>query len=214
MSATATVEDDPGKWRTVLDLWRAQREGAAGLAHRRHCHQRAGAAMEVDQFGDVDVGDTVAIGEAERLVAEILPHALDAAARHRLLAGVHQRHPPGLDAVAVGVHGVVVQVERHIGARQDVVAEVLLDHVALVAAADHEIVEAVGRVDLHDVPEDRLAADLDQRLGPDGAFLADAGAVAARQDDHLHVAVSASSMSLQDNGQVCPSPSDQVVALA
>lgn len=26
---------EPGKWRTVPDLWRAQREGSAGLAHRQ-----------------------------------------------------------------------------------------------------------------------------------------------------------------------------------
>ena len=48
---------------------------------------------------------------------------------------------------------------------QEVVGEVFLDHVALVAAADHEVIDAVGGVDFHDVPENRLAADLDHRLG-------------------------------------------------
>ena len=60
-----------------------------------------------------------------------------------------------------------LQVERHVGVVQEVVGEVLLDHVALVAEADHEVGEAVLAVDLHDVPEDRVLADLGHRLGLD-----------------------------------------------
>src|SRR3712207_7713263 len=43
--------------------------------------------------------------------------------------------------------------------------EPALDHVALVAQAQDELAEPVGLVGLHDVPEDRLAADVHQRLG-------------------------------------------------
>src|SRR3546814_21080651 len=77
------------------------------------------------------------------------------AACHRALASVDQGHAPRLDAVAQLLHGVVRQVEGDVRPRQGIVAEERLDHVALVAAADHEIVQAVRRVDLHDVPEDR-----------------------------------------------------------
>ena len=41
---------------------------------------------------------------------------------------------------------VVAHVEGHVGHVQEVVGEVLLDHVALVAEADHEVVEAVVAV--------------------------------------------------------------------
>src|SRR5471032_1313539 len=44
----------------------------------------------------------------------------------------------------------------------------------------------MGGIDLHDVPQDRIAADLDHRLRAQHAFLGDAGAVAARQDHRLH----------------------------
>ena len=80
------------------------------------------------------------------------------------------------------------RVDRHVGGVQEVVGEILLDHVALVAEADDEIVDAVMGVDLHDVPEDRLAADLDHRLRPQVGFLGDAGAQAAREDDRFHAA--------------------------
>src|SRR5690606_27961995 len=61
-----------------------------------------------------------------------------------------------------------------------------LDDVALVTAADHEVVDPVARVDLHDVPEDRPPADLHHRLRADAALLADARAISAGKDDGLH----------------------------
>ena len=39
---------------------------------------------------------------------------------------------------------------------------------------------------LHDVPEDRLAADLDHRLGPCVRLLREPGAEPAREDHDLH----------------------------
>ena len=71
---------------------------------------------------------------------------------------------------------VVAHVEADIGAVEGVVTEELLDQVALVAAADHEIGQAMGQVDLHDVPEDGPPADFDHGLGADRALFADAGA--------------------------------------
>ena len=41
-------------------------------------------------------------------------------------------------------------------------------------------------IDLHDVPENRLAADLDHRLGPGGGFFGDAGAESTGEDDGFH----------------------------
>ena len=70
-----------------------------------------------------------------------------------------------------------------IGHVQEVVGEIFLDDIALVAAADHEVVDAVRRVDLHDVPEDRLAADLDHRLGLQIALFGNASAKPAGQND-------------------------------
>ena len=51
--------------------------------------------VELDERRDVDVAHAVAIGEAEGLLADILAYAPDAAACHRILAGIDERHPPG-----------------------------------------------------------------------------------------------------------------------
>ena len=62
-------------------------------------------------------------------------------------------------------HRILLHIEGYIGCVEEVVGEVLLDYVTLVATADDEIVDPVGGVGLHNVPEDGLAADLDHRLG-------------------------------------------------
>jgi len=60
---------------------------------------------------------------------------------------------------------VVVHVEGDVGCVQEVVGEVFLDDVALVAETDDEVIDAVLGVELEDVPEDGAAADLDMGLG-------------------------------------------------
>ena len=121
--------------------------------------------------------DAVAVREAERLFV-------------RKVLATRFRRPPvsvsspvstsvtrhGSGFAMMHVHLVLLHVEGDVGHVQEVVGEVLLDHVALVATADHEIVDAVRRVELHDVPEDRLAADLDHGLRFQMGLLGDPGA--------------------------------------
>ena len=82
--------------------------------------------------------------------------------------------------------------DRDVARADPVVEEVPLDELALVAQGDHELVEAVRVVDLHDVPEDRRSADLDHRLRARVGLLRDARAHAAGEDDGLHERLPAS----------------------
>ena len=70
---------------------------------------------------------------------------------------------------------------------QKVVGKVFLDDVALVAAADHKVVDAVVGINLEDVPKNRVPADFDHRFGLDHGFFADARAEATSQNDCFHV---------------------------
>ena len=167
----------------LVDLQGAE---APERLHGRDRGQLAVRPVEVEQLRDVHVGDAVAVGQHERVVAHVLPHPLDPAAGLRLGAGVDQRHAPRLGGVLVDHHGVVAHVEGHVGHVQEVVGEVLLDDVALVAQADHEVAEAVVAVRLHDVPQDRPLADLHHGLGPGGGLFGQAGAETAGKDDDLH----------------------------
>ena len=78
------------------------------------------------------------------------------------------------------------ELEGHVAGAQEVVVEIVLDDVAHIAEADDEIGDAVGGVDLHDVPEDRLAADLHHRLRPERRLLHQPRAEPAGENDRLH----------------------------
>src|SRR6185436_20751898 len=103
-----------------------------------------------------------------------------------LVPGVDDGDFTGFGAVLMHFHPVGRHVERYVRHVQKIVREILLDHVALVAGAHDELVDAVAREDLHDVPQDRVAADLDHRLGPQMRFLADASAESPREYDGFH----------------------------
>ena len=63
------------------------------------------------------------------------------------------------------------QVDCDVGQMQAVVDEPFLDLVALVAQTDDEFVDAMGRIALHDVPEDGHPAYFDHGLGLCSGFL-------------------------------------------
>lgn len=58
---------------------------------------------------------------------------------------------------------------------QKVVGKIFFDNVALVAAANDEVIDTMVGVGLEDVPQDGLATDLDHGLGLGVGFFADAG---------------------------------------
>src|SRR3954470_4373080 len=84
------------------------------------------------------------------------------------------------------IHPIAAQVERHIAGVQEVVREIFLDLVALISAADDEVGQPMRGVDLQDVPQDRLSADLHHGLRTQRALLADARPQSPRQYHGLH----------------------------
>jgi hypothetical protein len=70
---------------------------------------------------------------------------------------------------------------------QEVVGEILLDQIALIAATNHEVVNTMGRIQFHDVPEDRLAPDFDHWFGPEVGFLGDSGSEASGENHCFHL---------------------------
>src|SRR5207302_9963213 len=83
------------------------------------------------------------------------------------VACIHQRNAAGFGKRFMSSHLIDMHVEGHIGGIQEIVGEVLLDDIALVPAADDEVINAVLGIDFQDVPEDGAATNLDHRLGPD-----------------------------------------------
>ena len=143
--------------------------------------------MKANQASDVDVGQAVSVRHAEGLV--VTHPGTDP---HQALTGggtearVDEGHAP-----IVARRGVILDpsgrgVHRHVGVVEPVIAEVVPHDVAEPPEADHEVADAMGGVDLHDVPEDRLVADRDHGLRAAAGLLPQPCALATGEDDCLH----------------------------
>ena len=146
------------------------------------------ALVEREQPAEIDVGQAITVRDHESLAGGV---SLDPG-HARTGAGGRA----GLDELDVVVLLVVLSevLDAELRAELDldvvrhrlVVEEELLDEIALVAEAQHELAQPLMAEHLHDVPEDRASADLDQRLGPELGLLAKTGAETAAQNHCLH----------------------------
>ncbi len=69
---------------------------------------------------------------------------------------------------------------------QEVIGKVLLDAITLVAEADDKFIKAVVGVNLHDVPQNWLLANLDHRLGLQVGFFRNTGTEPSGKDNYFH----------------------------
>lgn len=58
-------------------------------------------------------------------------------------------------------HLVLFQIEGYVASVQEVVCEIFFDDIAFVSKENDEVVVSVARVYFHDMPDDRMSADLD-----------------------------------------------------
>ena len=82
---------------------------------------------------------------------------------------------------------VVAQIDRHIGVMFVVVHKILLNHLRLIPAAYNKFVESVVRINLHDMPQYRLAAYFHHGLGSEIGFFAQPCAEATGQKNYFHI---------------------------
>ena len=87
----------------------------------------------------------------------------------------------------MNLHLVVFHVNGDIRHMQEVVGEILLDDITLVPKANNEVIDAVGRIDFHDVPDDGPATDLYHWLWLEVGLLTDPGTKPAGQDNAFHI---------------------------
>ena len=95
-------------------------------------------------------------------------------------------HQPIFALVFMRLDAAVGQIDREAVADVVIIEEVTLDDFALVAEGDDELVVPEAGKQVHDVPEHRLTADLDHRLGLDAGLFLQPRAESARQNCHLH----------------------------
>ncbi len=146
----------------AVQLRHAELEDRPDHGHRR---RRSVLAVEGQQVRQVDVRDPVPVGRAEGPSLQPLLEPVDPPAGRRVEAGV--------DAVHLHAVGPVL------GGHE------LLDQLPLVAGGHEEAPEALGRVDAHDVPEDRPLPHLHERLRDLLRALLEARAAPAAEYHHV-----------------------------
>ena len=174
-----------GELRDEITVEREPAEPGRG-PHRRDRRNPSVLTMEGEQVVEVQVGDAVAVGQHERSARQPGLQPVDAAAGHRVGAGIHQVEFPGLAVRAVAIDRPCPGVERHAARERGVIEEIPLDHIAPVAERDEELGEPIVRVVLQDVPEQWPAAHLHHRLRLDFRFFGQTGAESSGEDDDLH----------------------------
>src|SRR5688500_19219477 len=144
--------------------------------------------MESQQRADVDVGKSVTVGQHEVLGLDEPFNALYPPARHSFLAGIDETDLPVVSGQIVEkLRRRLAKPQREVTQASFAAQEEVLDHAALVAQAQNETATAIAGVDLHDVVENRPAADLRQRLRAVLAFLVEAGPLPAAENDYRNI---------------------------
>ena len=129
--------------------------------------------VEPDEVGDVDVGDTIAICEAERVVpVQIMLDGFQAPTGLSFGASFDERNSPRLAAGMVNLQVIFTQVYRNICGMKKIIREVFLNHIAFVPKTYDEIVDPSSGINLHNVPKNWHSTYFNHRLRTDRGFLA------------------------------------------
>ena len=124
-------------------------------------------AMKLDQLSDVNVGDPITISKTEGFSADKILYPLDAAAGHCLVTSIHESDLPWFRMALVRLHAVPGHVKGDIRSMQKIIGKEFFDNETLVATADDEFVQTIGRIAFENVPENRSTADFDHWLWSD-----------------------------------------------
>ena len=129
--------------------------------HPGHGPDATMRAMKVEQRPDIDVRNAVAIGQQKVIGIDQVLDALDASAGHGGAPGVDAADLPASPRVGIKkARHALAQPHRKVTVAGVVINEEVSDHLAFVAEAQNEATETVLGVDVHDVAQDRPAANL------------------------------------------------------
>ena len=144
------------------------------------------AFVEGDEFFDVYVGNSVPVREHEGIVSDVFSCTEDSSSCLCSKSCVNQGDFPGFTVLLMDGHLVVLKIEGDVAAMEEVVGEIFFDDVPFVSQENDKIVVSIPRVDLHDVPENRMAANLHHGFWDDICLFGKTCAHAACEDKDFH----------------------------
>ena len=94
---------------------------------------------------------------------------------HRIETCVDHRDPPRLRNVRMDVHLTAIgKIKRNVRCMQIIICKPVFDVFLLVSCTYNEVIDAVVRIYLHNMPKDGHTANLDHGLRPKMTFLRNA----------------------------------------
>src|SRR5215471_12229888 len=190
----STIDETSGGLRLFVEMLNERAchlhlSETPGRTHRGHRGDLAVLPVKLNQLADVDIRHSVAISEAELILSlQIAANCYQPATGAGKLPRLGERNAPVLFTVRVrkcdGAFG--AELHRNVGGHRSVIEEEFLDQPTFVAEAKDEFFDAVSRIALHDVPNDRFVADGQQRLWEQLVGIANSRALTPTEDHHFH----------------------------
>src|SRR5262249_23156165 len=167
------------------------------------------APVEGHEAVERHIGYAVTIGQHEGSVADERSKPSHTPAGQRIETRIDKMNLPSLLMAAPPLHLAGAQIDREVARHVGELQKEVLHALGLVAERHDELLEAIGGIELHDVPEDGMLADLHHRLGDGDRLLGKPGAEATGKDHDLHAVPrngtgsSANRWSRSENASIC-----------
>ena len=94
---------------------------------------------------------------------------------------------PRLCRLSMQLNVAKIHMKGCINGIQKVIGKIFLEHITFAVVADDEVIDAVVAVNIEDVSQDRLTADLHHRLGPQVGFPCQSRTQSAGEDHGFHI---------------------------
>jgi hypothetical protein len=145
--------------------------------------------MEGDQRVDVDIADSIAVGQQEFLVLYELSNPSDTSAGHRMETSVSNSDTPTRFVVFAVIGKPTVTPERYgeVPSVGLIVQKKILYNLAFVTNAQHKVFVSIIGIRLHDVPQYRERPDGDHGLGDVLRHVSDSSTEPTGENHNLHV---------------------------
>src|SRR5262249_48705995 len=134
-----------------------------------------------------DVRNAIAICECEEwIVGYIRQDSLQATTGLGLISSIDQCDVPRLCGLSMHLEPILRQMKCNVRHVDEIIGEILLDKIALVAQANDELIDTMRTVYFHDMPKNGTPTDLDHRLRSNRGLFGKARSKASSQDNRLH----------------------------
>ena len=142
--------------------------------------------MVVDEFFNIHICNAITVSQHKFITVDMRGDSPDPASGQGLHTCVNKSYFKVPMVLADNTDVSILHVQGKVVYPGSPVEKIVLDHIALVTQGNNEVVVAVVHVNLHDMPEDGVASDLNQGLRPEFRLFLHPGTFSAAQNYRLH----------------------------